>query len=167
MRTVLRAPCQVCNREIEYIYQTENIPYFSEILIESACCPCGWRMSDTFILSEGQPSHSEIVVERVADLDIRVIRSSSGTITVPELGIEIKPGPASEGFITNVEGVLDRIDDVLQMALRTAEGEERERACSIRDRIAAVREGRERITLIIDDPAGNSAIIQNPADGRE
>ena len=35
-------PCSACGEECEYIYQTETIPYFSDILIVSARCPaCG------------------------------------------------------------------------------------------------------------------------------
>lgn len=164
MREVLRAPCPVCNQEIEYIYQTEEIPYFSEILIESAVCPCGWRMADTFILKNGQPERSEILISSEKDLSVRVVRSSAGTIEVPELGITVRPGPASEGFVTNVEGVLDRVEEAIDVALKTAEGEERERTLSIRTRIEAVRRGEEQITLIIDDPSGNSAIIRDPKD---
>ncbi|WP_298665152.1 ZPR1 zinc finger domain-containing protein [uncultured Methanofollis sp.] len=164
MRNVLRAPCPVCKQEIEYIYQTEEIPYFSEILIESAVCTCGWRMADTFILKTGQPERSEMRVSGEADLSVRVVRSSAGTIEVPELGVTVNPGPASEGFITNVEGVLDRIEEALDTALKTAEGEERERALSIKAQIEAVRRGDESVTLIIDDPSGNSAIIRNPKD---
>jgi zinc finger protein len=164
VRNVLRAPCPVCKQEIEYIYQTEEIPYFSEILIESAVCSCGWRMADTFILRAGQPERSEMRVSGESDLSVRVVRSSTGTIEVPELGITVKPGPAAEGFITNVEGVLDRIKDALDTALKTADGEERERALTIKAQIEAVRRGEESITLIIDDPSGNSAIIRNPKD---
>lgn len=164
MRNVLRAPCPVCKQEIEYIYQTEEIPYFSEILIESAVCPCGWRMADTFILRNGLPEKSEIRISGEDDLSVRVVRSSTGTIEVPELGITVRPGPAAEGFITNVEGVLDRIEEALDTVLKTAEGEERERALSIKAQIEAVRRGEESITLIIDDPSGNSAIIRNPKD---
>lgn len=164
MREVLRAPCPVCNQEIEYIYQTEEIPYFSEILIESAVCPCGWRMADTFILKSGQPQRSEIQISGEKDLSVRVVRSSTGMIEVPELGVTVRPGPASEGFVTNVEGVLVRIEEALDVALKTAEGEEKERALSIKTRIEAVRRGEERVTLIIDDPSGNSAIIRDPKD---
>ncbi|MDK2974047.1 MAG: zinc finger protein [Methanofollis sp.] len=164
MRNALRAPCPACKQEIEYIYQIAHIPYFSEVLIESATCPCGWRMADVFVLNEGVPSRSEMTVQGEDDLSVRVVRSSSGTIEVPELGVEITPGPASEGFITNVEGVLVRIDAVLDTAVRTAEGEELEHALALKERIALVREGRARITLIIDDPSGSSAIIRDPGD---
>ncbi|WP_342677751.1 ZPR1 zinc finger domain-containing protein [Methanofollis sp. UBA420] len=164
MRNVLHAPCPICKQEIEYIYQTEEIPYFSEILIESAVCPCGWRMADTFILRNGQPERSEIRISGEDDLSVRVVRSSAGTIEVPELGITVNPGPASEGFITNVEGVLDRIEDALDIALKTADSEERDRAISIKAQIEAVKRGEESITLVIDDPSGNSAIIRNPKD---
>ncbi|MBP2147046.1 zinc finger protein [Methanofollis sp. W23] len=167
MRNVLRAPCPVCGKEIEYIYQTEEIPYFSEILIESATCSCGWRMSDAFIMREGVPTKDELTVSSEDDLSVRVVRGSAGRIEVPELGVEIKPGPAAESFISNVEGVLDRIDAVLDMALKTAGAEEQERCLAIKDLIAAVKRGEQKVTLIIEDETGNSALIRDPHDGNE
>lgn len=124
-------------------------------------------MADTFILKEGVPTRTEMNVQGEDDLSARVIRSSSGTVEIPELGVEIKPGPASEGFITNVEGVLVRIDAALDMAIRSAGGEERARAQEIKEQIEAVKSGKMAVTLIIDDPSGNSAIIKNPGDATD
>jgi len=82
---------------------------------------------------------------------------------IPELGVEIDPGPACEGFVSNVEGVLARIDDVLAGVLTWAEGEERENAIALRTRIELAREGSLPFTLSIEDPTGNSAIVSEKA----
>ena len=163
MQSVVQGRCPYCEREIEYLYQTENIPYFSEILIVSGRCECGYRHADTMILGEAEPARWEIRVEGPGDLVARVVRSASGRIEIPELGVAIDPGPACEGFVSNVEGVLGRIEDVVAGVLTWAEGEERENALVLRMRIELAREGSLPFTLSIEDPTGNSAIVSEKA----
>lgn len=165
MRTVVPGPCPVCQTEINYLYQTDEIPYFSEILIISALCPsCGYRLADTQILRNAEPSRWELGIETPDDMMIRVIRSMNGTISIPELGVRIDPGPACEGFISNVEGVLNRIGKVLDSLLSWAEIEsERERIRCIQESLEKVKEGKLPVTLVIEDLSGNSAIIADRA----
>jgi zinc finger protein len=96
-----------------------------------------------------------------------VIRSSSGTIRVPELGVDIEPGFASESYISNVEGVLDRIEGIVCFATRSArEAENLEGATKgdeILKNIELARKGEFPITLILEDPLGNSAIDSEKA----
>jgi zinc finger protein len=163
VQSVVPGRCPYCEREIQYLYQTENIPYFSDILIVTGRCECGYRHADTLILAGGEPARWEFRVEGPEDLNARVVRSASGTVRIPELGVEIDPGPACEGFVSNVEGVLERIDDVLAGVLTWAEGEERENALALRTRIGLAREGSLPFTLSIEDPTGNSAIVSEKA----
>jgi zinc finger protein len=83
----------------------------------------------------------------------------TGTVKVPELGVQIDPGPACHGFVTNIEGVLDRIEQVVQGTLLWAENDERKNAQELLGKITRAREGTFPFTLIIEDPSGNSAII--------
>jgi zinc finger protein len=163
-RVVVNGPCAACGEECEYIYQTEVIPYFSDILIISASCPaCGYRYANTQMLQEGEPLRFTFRTESTDDLSVRVVRSMSGTLRIPELGVEIDPGPACEGFVTNVEGVLERILSVVEGVLAWAEGEERIRAECLKAEIADARAGDLSITLILEDPTGNSAIVSDRA----
>jgi len=165
VRTVVPGPCPVCQTEIHYLYQTDEIPYFSEILIISALCPsCGYRLADTQLLRNSEPSRWEVDIGTPDDMMIRVIRSTNGAITIPELGVRIDPGPACEGFISNVEGVLDRIGNVLESLLSWAEtDDERGRIRSLQESLANVKEGKLAVTLVIEDLSGNSAIIADRA----
>jgi zinc finger protein len=163
VQSVVQGRCPYCEREIQYLYQTENIPYFSEILIVSGRCECGYRHADTMVLGEAEPARWEIQVEGPEDLAARVVRSASAAIRIPEIGVEIDPGPACEGFVSNVEGVLERVEDVLGTVLSWAEGEERENALALKERIGLAREGSIPFTLTIEDPTGNSAIISPKA----
>lgn len=164
MRYCLKAPCPVCQRELEYIYQTEEIPYFSEILITTARCACGFHHTDTLILREGEPARWELRVTDPGDLNARVIRSSSGTLEIPELGIVVEPGPACEAFITTVEGVLQRIRDSLQRILTITKGEQREKGVEVQTRLEEASRGEIPFTLVLEDPCGNSAILSPKAE---
>lgn len=88
----------------------------------------------------------------------------TGTISIPELEVRIDPGPACEGFVSNIEGVLNRIEKVLESLLSWAEtADERERIRSLQGSLEMVREGRLTATLVIEDLSGNSAIIADKA----
>jgi zinc finger protein len=164
LRTVVPGPCPNCNTEIEYIYQTENIPYFSDILIISAICgSCGYKYVDTQLLRSNEPVRYEVAVDCEEDLGIRVVRSMSASLEIPELGVRIDPGPACQGFVSNIEGVLDRVEQIVEGALLWGEDEERENARILLERIGEVKCGAIPITLILEDRCGNSAIMADKA----
>ncbi|MDD1678077.1 MAG: ZPR1 zinc finger domain-containing protein [Methanomicrobiales archaeon] len=163
MRYTLRAPCPLCKKDIEYTYQTEDIPYFPEILITSALCDCGFRHTDTMITGGGEPLRWRVPVRSAEDLAIRVVRSTSGIMSIPELGVTIEPGPACEGFVSNVEGVLWRVMEAVESVISWAEGEDIPRAREIQEKINQALEGGIPFTLVIEDPCGNSAIISKAA----
>lgn len=160
MRTIVPGPCPVCNEEVEYLYQTDNIPYFSDIIIIRALCnKCGYRYVDTQVLTSQAPGRQEFCIDTPDDLVVRVVRSMQGVVMIPELGVRIDPGPACEGFVSNVEGVLDRVTGVVDGIIACGNEAERENAGKFLGTVAAVKRGELPVTLIIDDPSGNSAII--------
>jgi len=164
VRTVVPGPCPCCNTETEYIYQTENIPYFSDILIISAICSsCGYKYVDTQLLKDKEPVRYEVRVDAGEDLSIRIVRSMSASLEIPELGVRIDPGPACQGFVSNVEGVLDRIEKILKGALLWSEEEERENARVLLERIEGVKSGTVPVTIILEDRCGNRSIISEKA----
>lgn len=164
VETKVAGPCPCCNTEIEYLYKTENIPYFSDILIISAICPeCGYKFVDTQLLKHGEPARYTVKIEAEADLSIRVIRSMSASIEIPEFGVRIDPGPVCQGFVSNVEGVLDRIEQVVKGALRWGNDAERENAAALLADIVRVKAGTYPVTLILEDPDGNSGIESEKA----
>ena len=164
MRQVVPGPCPDCGKEISYIYDTENIPYFSDILLISGVCPdCGFKITDTMVLNDHEPARWEMKVETPEDLDARVVRSMQGEIDIPEFGINIHPGPACSGFVSNVEGVLLRAEDAVRRVLSSCEDEERERAEALLDEIDRARKSEISFTVILSDPSGNSGIVSPKA----
>jgi zinc finger protein len=136
-------------------------------MIIAGVCECGFRHSDTILLSQKEPARYTLEVSDLNDLDARVIRSSSGTIRVPELGVDIEPGPASESYISNVEGVLDRITEIVIFATNSArqsgDPDKTSRGEQILDNIELARQGQFKLTFMIEDPLGNSAIASEKA----
>ncbi len=161
---VIASTCPLCAEALTFRFNTDEIPFFGEIMLVSATCECGFKYSDTITLNEREAARYEIEFG-CEDFTTRVIRSTSGTIEIPEIGVKIEPGTASEAFISNVEGILIRVEDVIRMATKwsSAEPEKFELGNRLLEKINMVKAGEERMTLIIDDPFGNSAIISPKA----
>jgi len=154
--------CPICGgrNTFKILSNLLDIPYFGKVMETTMICErCKYRKSDIIPLEVKEPKRYILKVSGEEDLNKRVVRSSTGYIRIPELGFEVKPGPASEGYISNVEGVLNRLEDALKMLIKWVDGEERRRGEEILRKIEDVKEGRDSITLIIEDPLGHSAII--------
>lgn len=167
MKLTTTAVCPVCAAEMDFDWETQEIPHFGEAMLIAGVCCCGYRHSDTILLSQKEPVRYSIEVSCPDDLNARVIRSNSGTIRVPELGIDVEPGPASEAYISNIEGVLDRIMSVVEFATRSAreagDREKTDRGDEILENLSKTREGQFNLTIVIEDPLGNSAIDSEKA----
>ena len=162
MNLTTNANCPVCSAQMQFSWETQDIPYFGEAMLIAGVCECGFRHSDTILLTQKEPVRNTLAVQTIEDLNVRVIRSSSGTIRVPELGVDVEPGYASDSYVSNVEGVLDRIEEIVCFATSQARAAENQdgarRGEEILESIALARKGEFPITLIIEDPLGNSAI---------
>ncbi|HOV82825.1 MAG TPA: ZPR1 zinc finger domain-containing protein [Methanothrix sp.] len=162
MTLTTSASCPVCEKAMQFSWETADIPHFGEAMIIAGVCDCGYRHSDTILLSQKEPVRFSMVVTGIEDLNARVIRSSSGTLRIPELGVDIEPGFASECYISNVEGVLDRVEGIVEFATRSAREANSAEAAGkgeeILEKISLARQGRFPLTLILEDPLGNSAI---------
>ncbi len=156
----LATPCPVCGKKTLVYKATElEIPNFGKCLETTVMCEsCGFRHSDVMMLETHEPTHYEMKIRGEEDLNARVIRSTSGTITIPEIGAKLEPGPYSEAFVSNVEGVLNRFVDILLQLLHTYP-EKREEILDVLRKIGYIRHGRMEATFMIDDPFGNSAIV--------
>jgi zinc finger protein len=163
----IESTCPLCADVITFKFSTDEIPFFGEIMLVSANCTCGFKYADTITLNEREPARYEIEFDS-RDFTTRVIRSSSGTVQIPELGVTIEPGSASEAFVSNVEGVLCRVEEIIAMATKWSSNDPRklELGNQLLKMIDSLRKGEGTMTLVIDDPFGNSAIISPKAQRR-
>jgi len=167
-RTVIEdAICPACDgKGLEYTAEPVELPFMGtslEILLR--CERCGYRHADFVLTEHREPTRYSYVVRTADDMSVRVVRSGSGTIRIPELGIAVEPGTASEAFVSNVEGIFVRVERVLDQLLRDADDAAvASRIEDLQDTLGRLREGKaEPVTLIIEDPFGNSAILGDGA----
>ena len=147
--------CPSCGKEslnvVEFIYDT---PYFGKLLVSTTYCSnCGYRSYDTLNLESSEHIRIEVKVESPEALNSLVIRGKKGIIRIPELDIEITPGPISDPFITTIEGVLYRILEAMSAL------DDSEECRRVRENLEKAMRGELKFTFIVEDPTGGSMVI--------
>ena len=171
MQSKVNAPCPQCSVEesLTMLTISSEIPYFGEhTQITVLCDKCGWKHTD-FIPSDGEkPGFSSLVIDSEKKNAARVVRSSSCTIRIPELDLEVSPGGSSSGYVTNIEGVMKRFENAIETIIRGSdEDQDSEIARQILERLRMVKEGGGNVRLELLDPRGRSQIIHHDAESRE
>src|SRR5881397_3087310 len=102
----LDAACPACGAPgLRMRSMALDIPYFGDALQTTVLCEaCGFRHGDVLLTNQGPPTRHRLRVRGSSDLNARVVRSSSCTVRVPELGAIMEPSMRSESFISNAEG---------------------------------------------------------------
>lgn len=120
------------------------------------CDRCDYRQNDVIPLdTEFRPGTFTLTV-RPGDLTAKIFRSATAAISIPELDVEIEPGPAAAFMLTNVEGVLARLQQFARLLLPDCEdpGKVERTLAAIQD----ILEGKRGVTLILQDLEGGSYI---------
>lgn len=159
--------CPVCGIEgvAKSVMKELEIPHFGKVLETTILCPsCGFKHSDVIALEQNDPAKYILEINK-NNLSIRVVRSQSATISIPEIGVKVEPGPKSEGYVTNVEGVLTRFESAVKKALNLFENEESQiNAKNTLKNIQELKKGNGTATLIMLDPFGQSNIVSENAE---
>ena len=170
---VIEMPCPMCHDDdnLRMMAHVDEIPYFGEhTQVTVLCNGCGWRQTD-FIPAEGRkPGGWTFEIESEDDLSVRVVRSSSCTVCIPELDLEVNPGSASTGFVTNMEGLLVRFIDIVKMVSKSIGDDEPENQQILLGMLQRLHHaGREGKALKIEllDPHGLSQILHDRAIDRD
>ena len=159
--------CPACSVEgvAKSIMKEIEIPHFGKVMETTIQCPsCGFKHSDIISLEQNDPAKYILEINK-NNLDIRVVRSQSATVIIPELGVKVEPGPKSEGYVTNVEGILTRFESAVKKALQLFDDDDSQKnAKKILQEIQALKKGKGTGTLIILDPFGQSNIVSDKVD---
>ncbi|MBI4140454.1 ZPR1 zinc finger domain-containing protein [Candidatus Woesearchaeota archaeon] len=158
-------PCPVCKNKTLILSETESdVPFFGKMFLFSMSCEsCKYRKADIEAAEQKEPCRFTFEVANKDDLAVRVVKSADAVVKIPHVG-SIEPGPGSEGYITNIEGVLTKIKEQVEMIRDTEEDEDtKKKAKNLLKKIQNILWGEEKIKIIIEDPTGNSAIISEKA----
>jgi zinc finger protein len=159
--------CPFCNKKTLTLREAErDVPYFGILYIFSMDCyneECNYHKADVEVAESHGPVKYTVEIDSEEDMKIRVVKSSTASIKIPHLG-SIESGDASNGYITNVEGVLNRIKKQVEEIRDAAEDKaEQKKAKNVIKKITKIIWGQEKIKMILEDPNGNSAIISEKA----
>lgn len=166
----MKGDCPVCKSigTVEFVSKTENIPHFGEIMESTIICyECGYKHSDTICLEQKEPVKISIQVKK-DNLSARVVKSQTATVSIPELGLKVEPGTKSQGYVSNIEGVINRFEGAVNTALKFVEDEKSKgNALKILEKLGKVKNGEKEVEIIIEDPFGHSIIIHEDASIRK
>jgi zinc finger protein len=157
--------CPMCNKKTLTLLESDaEVPYFGKMYVFSMdCSSCNFHKADVEAEQVKEPSRFTFEINSEDDMKVRVVKSSAATVKLPHV-MTITPGPASNGYITNVEGIMNRVKSVIEETRDTAEEDtDRKKAKNLLKKLQNVMWGREALKLIIEDPTGNSAIISEKA----
>jgi len=163
--TLKDQPCPVCGQKKLALTEAESeVPYFGKLFLFSMHCEsCKYHKSDVEAAEHKGPCKVVFEVNGKDDLGVRVIKSSEASVKFERVG-SIEPGPASEGYITNIEGLIQRIKEQIEKVRDLEEDEEaKKKAKNLVKKLQKVLWGEETLKITIEDPTGNSAIISEKA----
>ena len=157
---IIKCPACAAEEVAKSIMKEIEIPHFGKVMETTILCPsCGFKHSDIIALEQNDPAKYVLEINK-NNLSIRVVRSQSATVMIPEIGIKVEPGPKSEGYVTNVEGVLIRFESAVKKALNLFDDEQSQiNGKKTLKEIQELIKGNGTATLIILDPFGQSNIV--------
>ncbi|KAJ1528389.1 hypothetical protein ONE63_006804 [Megalurothrips usitatus] len=163
---VLQFPtnCPGCRAPCTTNMKVTNIPYFKEVVIMATNCDtCGERTNEVKSGGGIQPQGMkiEVKVNSKEDFSRDVLKSDTCSLTVLELNVEVGPS-ALGGRFTTVEGILAAMKDQLLgsdvMFSDSADPENVKKLQEFHKKFDSILQGHEPVTLVLDDPAGNSYV---------
>ena len=157
--------CPLCNQNALILTEREmEVPYFGKVYLFSMTCNnCKYHKADVEAIEQKEPARYEFEISSEEDMKVRVVKSSEAIVKLPHLAV-ITPGPASQGYVTNIEGVLNRVKYQIESAKEMEEDEDdKKKAKNLLKKITRITFGQEKQKIIIEDPSGNSAIISDKA----
>jgi zinc finger protein len=158
-------PCPVCSeKKLTLREEAIEIPHFGRTYVFSMTCEgCAYRKADLEAGEHKEACKYTFEISSDKDLNIKIVKSGEATVKIPYI-MTIEPGPTSEGFITNVEGLLNRVKTVLESTEQAEEDKDsKKKVRKMIKKLNNVVLGREKLKITIEDPTGNSAILSDKA----
>ena len=158
-------PCPMCMQKTLTLMEEEReVPYFGKCyLFSMTCSNCKYHKADIEAAEMHEPSKFTLDLDSEDDMKIRIVRSSQGTINLVRIA-KIEGGPDANGFITNVEGIINRIRSQIESLRDSEEDPAIKKKCKNQlKKLTKIAWGQEKAKLVIEDPTGNSAIISDKA----
>lgn len=154
--------CPICKKKGATLREEEvEVPLFGKVFVFSISCrECNYHKADLEPAEKREPCKYIFEVSSEEDLNVKIVKSGEATVKIPQV-ITIEPGPASEGYITNVEGLLERIKKAVETSIDDEDELAKKKAKNLIKKLNKVLFGKEKLKIILEDASGNSAIISD------
>jgi zinc finger protein len=163
------ATCPGCMKSCDTHMKMVNIPHFKQVVIMSTVCDhCGYRSNEVKTGGEVPETGRRITVSvsSVEDMNRDILKSESCALNCPELELSVEPGTLG-GRFTTIEGLLTQVRDDLKSNIfdfgasgggDSMDTAEKDRWTAFFDKLDAAIQGREKFTMILEDPLGGSYV---------
>lgn len=162
-------PCAFCGKDAMTLTEAErDIPFFGKVyLFSMTCMNCKYHKADLECQEQKDPCRYTFEVSSTDDLSVRVIKSAGATVKIPFM-ITMESTESSNGYVTNVEGLLNRVKRIIESAREEADDQAaKKKAKNMLKKLHKVINGQEKLKIIIEDKSGNSAIISERAERKK
>merc|ERR1712142_356601 len=157
--------CEACQTPTPIRMKVVNIPHFKEvILMASSCDACGHKSNEVKAGGAMEPLGIRINFTMTDNTDLArdVLTSETCKILIPDFGLEVSHY-SSSGRFTTVEGLLVYVKEQLGRINPFGMGDSAEKMTKMKTLVAdldLVMAGEKFVTIVLDDPVGNS-YLQN------
>lgn len=157
--------CQSCQTPTGMRMKVVEIPHFKEVIImASACDACGYKSNEVKAGGAMEPLGTRInfVMTDVTDLTRDVLTSETCIVSIPEFELTLSHSSMG-GRFTTLEGLLVNVKEQLGATNPFLFGDSVEKKGKLNqliDNLDTIIAGDKFVTLILDDPIGNS-YLQN------
>uniref|UniRef100_A0A1B0CGN0 Zinc finger ZPR1-type domain-containing protein n=1 Tax=Lutzomyia longipalpis TaxID=7200 RepID=A0A1B0CGN0_LUTLO len=162
--------CPECGSPCETNMKMTNIPHFKEVVIMATVCDvCGSKTNEVKSGSgiEEFGVRIEVKIEGKADMSRDVLKSDTCGLIIPEIDCEVGPN-ALGGRFTTVEGILvamkKQLSDGGDIFVDSTDESTKMKFDGFIGTLEDIIAGKKQVTLILDDPTGNS-YVQSLAEG--
>lgn len=168
METLDNQPCPMClKKTLTLSEDVLEVPYFGKCFVFGMQCndkECGFQKSDVEAEKPKDPCKITFTIQNEKDMQVRVVKSSAAKLSFPQLRLSVEPGIDAIGYVSNIEGVLNRFEEILKEEKDVAEEEEDKTRCkNLLKKIWKIKCGDAETKMVIEDPTGNSAIVSEKA----
>lgn len=159
-----RTECPDCGAACETNMKVTKIPHFKEVVIMATICEnCGHKTNEVKcgggIEEKGIRIH--VKVRDRNDFSRDILNSEFCSISIPELEVDVGPH-ALGGRFTTVEGLLQAMKSQLHeqsgMFFDSQDVEQKRRMETFFAKLDQVLDSKIEVTLVLDDPTGNSFV---------
>ncbi|KAG5673100.1 hypothetical protein PVAND_003174 [Polypedilum vanderplanki] len=164
--------CPECKADCETNMKMTKIPHFKEVVIMATVCDrCGLKTNE--VKSGGGIEEKgvkiEVKVTSREDFSRDVLKSEHCHLAIRELEVEVGPS-ALGGRFTTIEGILTAMKEQLSensaIFRDSADKDSEERMEKFLEEFQRVLNGHREVTVVLDDPTGNSYVQALTDDGK-